>query len=109
MTPLATRLREKSTATRDTSRHFPHPAASLPAPAGNPDVAPAVPSREIIALNRLAYGPRPGDPSRLKALGFESWLERQLHPDDTADTGLQARLSKAVLHIEYDAGPGYPA
>jgi hypothetical protein len=60
------------------------------------DVSPPLPSREIIALNRLAFGPRPGDVGRLTTLGFESWLEQQLHPADLADAGLQSRLAEVT-------------
>jgi len=33
------------------------------------------------ALNRLTFGPRPGDAARVKALGLNRWIELQLHPD----------------------------
>lgn len=44
------------------------------------------------ALNRLGYGPRPGDLERVKQLGLEKWIEQQLHPDAIDDSKLQARL-----------------
>ncbi|HUK17721.1 MAG TPA: DUF1800 domain-containing protein [Bryobacteraceae bacterium] len=33
------------------------------------------------ALNRLTFGPRPGDATRVKALGLNRWIELQLHPN----------------------------
>src|SRR5207249_11215294 len=33
------------------------------------------------ALNRLAYGPRPGDVPRVAAEGVMRWIDRQLSPD----------------------------
>jgi hypothetical protein len=30
------------------------------------------------ALNRLAYGPRPGDVERIKQLGLAKWIDQQL-------------------------------
>jgi uncharacterized protein (DUF1800 family) len=33
------------------------------------------------ALNRLAYGPRPGDVAAVKKMGIEKWIDLQLHPD----------------------------
>ena len=33
------------------------------------------------ALNRLTWGPRPGDAREVKSLGLKKWIERQLHPD----------------------------
>src|SRR5713226_8919215 len=32
------------------------------------------------ALNRLGYGPRPGDIERVRRIGLERWIEQQLHP-----------------------------
>jgi len=46
------------------------------------------------ALNRLGYGPRPGDLERVKQMGLENWIERQLHPEKIAEPQLQARLSR---------------
>src|SRR4030088_399937 len=33
------------------------------------------------ALNRLAYGPRPGDLERVRQMGLEKWIEQQLNPN----------------------------
>jgi uncharacterized protein (DUF1800 family) len=46
------------------------------------------------ALNRLGYGPRPGDLERVKQMGLENWIERQLHPEKIEEPILQARLSR---------------
>jgi uncharacterized protein (DUF1800 family) len=46
------------------------------------------------ALNRLAYGPRPGDVKRLRQMGLEKWIDQQLHPDSIDDSELDARLQK---------------
>ena len=45
-------------------------------------------------LNRLGYGPRPGDLERVKSVGLETWIERQLHPEKIAEPALQARLAQ---------------
>ena len=37
------------------------------------------------ALNRLTYGPRPGDVREVQSMGLKKWIERQLHPDDIAE------------------------
>jgi uncharacterized protein (DUF1800 family) len=47
----------------------------------------------IHALNRLTFGPRPGDVDRVMAIGVEKCIEEQLHPDKIDDTALQARLA----------------
>ena len=33
------------------------------------------------ALNRLTFGPRPGDADRVRSLGLKKWIDLQLHPD----------------------------
>lgn len=37
--------------------------------------------RERHALNRLTFGPRPGDAANLERLGLARWLDDQLHPE----------------------------
>jgi len=44
-------------------------------------------------LNRIAFGPRPGDIKRVQDLGLEKYIEQQLHPDQIDDKALEARLS----------------
>jgi uncharacterized protein (DUF1800 family) len=44
------------------------------------------------ALNRLAYGPRPGDIERIKQMGLEKWVDEQLHPERIDDSALEERL-----------------
>jgi uncharacterized protein (DUF1800 family) len=46
------------------------------------------------ALNRLGFGPRPGDLQRLKEMGLQKWIDRQLHPDSINDSALEARLDR---------------
>ena len=44
------------------------------------------------ALNRLGYGPRPGDIARVRQMGLEKWIDQQLHPETIDDSALAARL-----------------
>ncbi len=44
------------------------------------------------ALNRLAYGPRPGDVERVRQMGMAKWIEEQLNPGSIDDKALEARL-----------------
>jgi len=37
------------------------------------------------ALNRLTFGPRPGDAAEVRAMGLKKWLELQLHPEQIAE------------------------
>ncbi len=40
------------------------------------------PDRQIQhVLNRLTFGPRPGDVAEVRRMGVEKWVELQLHPD----------------------------
>ncbi|MBZ5568224.1 MAG: DUF1800 domain-containing protein [Acidobacteriia bacterium] len=49
--------------------------------------------RALHALNRLTFGPRPGDVDRVMAMGLDKWFERQLHPEKIDDAALEARLA----------------
>lgn len=49
--------------------------------------------RAIHALNRLTFGPRPGDVERVMSIGVDKWIDQQLHPDKIDDAALQARLT----------------
>jgi len=48
--------------------------------------------RAIHALNRLTFGPRPGDVQRVMAMGVDRWIDLQLHPDKIDNSALNARL-----------------
>ena len=45
------------------------------------------------ALNRLAFGPRPGDIERVRQIGLAKWIDQQLNPDSIDDKALDARLA----------------
>jgi len=49
--------------------------------------------RALHALNRLSFGPRPGEVQRVAAMGVDKWIEQQLHPDKIDDHALEARLA----------------
>jgi uncharacterized protein (DUF1800 family) len=46
------------------------------------------------ALNRLGYGPRPGDVERIRQMGLEKWIDQQLHPERIDDAALNQRLDQ---------------
>ncbi|HTU40510.1 MAG TPA: DUF1800 domain-containing protein [Candidatus Aquilonibacter sp.] len=48
--------------------------------------------RALHALNRLTFGPRPGDVQQVAAMGVDRWIELQLHPEKIADSALNSRL-----------------
>jgi len=45
------------------------------------------------ALDRLTFGPRPGDVQLVAAMGVDQWIEVQLHPEKIDDSAMQARLA----------------
>jgi uncharacterized protein (DUF1800 family) len=52
------------------------------------------------ALNRLAYGPRPGDVERIKQIGLAKWIDQQLNPNSIEDKAVQSRLEALpTLHL----------
>lgn len=95
----------------------PAAAQELPPPTmrpGQPSLQPAAgvetpPIPEIIALNRLAFGPRPGDIESLLALGATSeariaaYVEQQLNPAAVDDSECDAKL--AALNLTTLAKP----
>src|ERR1700683_1125790 len=48
--------------------------------------------RALHALNRLTFGPRPGDVQQVMAMGVDQWIDLQLHPKKIDDSALEARL-----------------
>ncbi|MEO6210201.1 MAG: DUF1800 domain-containing protein [Gemmatimonadaceae bacterium] len=64
----------------------------VPAPAAGGDVALRDDHREQTAdqqvrqsLNRVAFGARPGDAERVRTMGVDKWIERQLSPQKIDD------------------------
>lgn len=49
--------------------------------------------RALHALNRLAFGARPGDLERIKAVGVDNWIDQQLRPEKIDDHALESRLA----------------
>jgi uncharacterized protein (DUF1800 family) len=58
------------------------------APAGNEQ------KRAVHALNRLAFGPRPGDVEQVMAMGVDRWIDQQLHPERISDEAMDSRLAQ---------------
>jgi uncharacterized protein (DUF1800 family) len=52
--------------------------------------------RTLHVLNRLAFGPRPGDFEHVSAIGPERYVQEQLHPDSIA---IPADLTEAVNQL----------
>ena len=46
------------------------------------------------ALDRLGYGPTPGEIESVQKMGLAKWIDQQLHPESINDSALTARLQK---------------
>src|SRR5271165_3169295 len=64
------------------------------------DAGPNAQKRAVHALNRLSFGPRPGDVQRVMAMGVDQWIDLQLHPEKISDSAIEARLAQfRTLHM----------
>src|SRR5580704_15240066 len=68
---------------------------------GNANFAGKLPIRELNeeeailhALNRLSFGPRPGQVEQIEKTGLENWIQAQLHPENIGDPVADARLAQ---------------
>src|SRR5207302_8126162 len=52
------------------------------------------------ALNRLTFGPRPGDLQAVKAMGLKKWIDRQLDPERIAENPLLDAKLKTLDSLE---------
>ena len=88
----------------------PPPGQSVPAAASAPTsppraslTLPASPlsdeQRIVHALNRLGYGPRPGDVERVRRMGLAVYIEQQLHPGRMADPAVEQALIGCLLRV----------
>ncbi len=54
----------------------------------------------VQALNRLTFGPRPGDVQQVMAMGVDPWIDLQLHPEKIPDNAIGTRLAAfRTLHM----------
>jgi uncharacterized protein (DUF1800 family) len=67
--------------------------------------------RALQALNRLTFGPRPGDVDRVMAMGVDKWIDLQLDPQKIDDSALDAQLAgyPAIAMPLQDLIERYPA
>src|SRR5579864_7749131 len=57
------------------------------------DPAASEQKRAVHALNRLTFGPRPGDVQQVTAMGVDKWIDLQLHPEKISDSAMESRLA----------------
>ena len=47
----------------------------------------------VHVLNRVGFGPRPGDIEKVRAMGLQTYIDQQLHPERIPDASMDARLA----------------
>jgi uncharacterized protein (DUF1800 family) len=48
----------------------------------------------IQALNRLTFGPKPGDAQKVRAIGLDTWIDQQLRPEKINDDVIEQFVAK---------------
>ena len=81
-------LRPPSDSSRDDNRINGNFAGKLPIRELNEQEA------ILHALNRLGFGPRPGQIEQIEKTGLENWIQAQLHPEAISDPVIDARLAE---------------
>ncbi|WP_309723309.1 DUF1800 domain-containing protein [Armatimonas sp.] len=71
--------------------------------------------RIVHTLNRLGFGPRPGDIERVQKLGLKTYIDQQLHPEALQDQAIEAKTAtfsalaltpRALNRLEAEARQG---
>ncbi|HEV7838315.1 MAG TPA: DUF1800 family protein, partial [Gemmatimonadaceae bacterium] len=58
----------------------------------------------IQALNRLTFGPRPGDALSVRAIGLDKWIDQQLHPELINDSAMDQFVARyPAINQDQDA------
>ncbi|HEX7587459.1 MAG TPA: DUF1800 domain-containing protein, partial [Anaerolineae bacterium] len=52
-------------------------------------------SPAVTVLNRVSFGPRPGDFERVQAMGIDAYIDEQLHPETLDDSALDQKIAAA--------------
>ena len=60
----------------------------------NPPNAPIAVDPAITVLNRIAFGPRPGDFERVQKMGIDAYIDEQLNPESIDDSALEQKLAQ---------------
>jgi hypothetical protein len=49
--------------------------------------------KAVHVLNRLGFGPRPGDVERVEKMGIAAYIQSQLHPESIDDSAVEKRVA----------------
>jgi uncharacterized protein (DUF1800 family) len=75
----------------------PSSAAQTPAPGSAWNEPLSGPPAALHVLNRLAFGPRPGDIADVERAGIRAWIETQLRPGSIDDRALETKVAALDL------------
>ena len=90
-------------------------ALGVAAPAFPADKPLTEEQRIVHTLNRLGFGPRPGDIERVQKLGLKTYIDQQLHPEVLHDQAIEAKTAhfsalaltpRALNRLETEARQG---
>jgi uncharacterized protein (DUF1800 family) len=55
---------------------------------------PADPAEIVHVLNRITFGPRPGDVEKVQKMGLRHYIEQQLHPETIDDSAVEQEVAQ---------------
>jgi len=73
-----------------TAPKLPSPSVAVEPPDWNTPLSDG--QKVLQLLNRITFGPRPGDVERARQMGLEAFLDEQLHPDEIDDAAIESRV-----------------
>jgi uncharacterized protein (DUF1800 family) len=72
--------------------------ASATAAAQQPTVREQTADQQVMqVLNRLAFGPRPGEVASVRSMGVDAWIDQQLHPERINDSAMDQLMARYSL------------
>jgi len=73
-------------------------ATSLSLAATTSKVAPLTAQQKTLqALNRMSFGPRPGDVEAVQKMGLQNWINMQLNPQSIDDSAVDKKIAELKL------------
>ena len=76
--------------------------ACLGIAAGRFDQKLPIDKQAIHVLNRLTFGPRPGDVEQVRRIGIEKWIDQQLHPEQISENPLLETKMKRLTTLRLE-------
>ncbi|MGI8509830.1 MAG: DUF1800 domain-containing protein [Gemmatimonadaceae bacterium] len=73
-------------------------ATTATVPSAGPSIREQTADQQVMqVLNRLAFGPRPGEPAEVRKMGIDHWTEQQLHPEQVDDSAIDQMVARYPL------------